>query len=80
MCEADKSIIDTTLFLDAKQLIEMVEKKRYTICGYLPVTTMMVATKKLGAKKAELPKYATSHDTSGTTDLLVGYGFIVLNK
>jgi AmmeMemoRadiSam system protein B len=45
MNDADKSIIDTILSLDAKKLVNLIEEKGYTMCGSLPVATMMVAAK-----------------------------------
>jgi len=78
MNDADKSIIDTILTLDAEKLVNVVQEKGYTMCGSLPVATMIVAAKELGAKEAKLLKYGTSYDTGGSTDLIVGYGSIVI--
>jgi AmmeMemoRadiSam system protein B len=78
--DADKSIIDTILVLDAERLVNIVQEKGYTMCGSLPVATMIVAAKELGAKEARLLKYGTSYDTGGSTDLIVGYASIVILK
>jgi len=78
--DADKSIIDTILALDAEKLVNLVQEKGYTMCGSLPVATMLVATKKLGAKEVRLLKYGTSYDTGGGTDLIVGYASMVIQK
>ena len=80
MNDADKSIIDTILALDAEKLVSLVQEKGYTMCGSLPVATMIVAAKQLGAKEAKLLKYGTSYDTGGGTDLIVGYASIVIVK
>jgi len=80
MNDADKSIIDIILKLDAEKLVKTIQDKGYTMCGSLPVATMIVAAKELGAKEAKLLKYATSHDTGGGTDLIVGYGSIIILK
>ncbi len=80
MNDADKSIIDTILALDAEKLVNLVQEKGYTMCGSLPVATMMVATKELCAKEARLLKYGTDYDTGGSTDLIVGYASIVILK
>jgi hypothetical protein len=80
MNDADKSIIDTILALDAEKLVNLVQEKGYTMCGSLPVATMMVATKELCAKEARLLKYGTSYDTGRSTDLIVGYASIVILK
>jgi AmmeMemoRadiSam system protein B len=78
--DADKSIIDTIITLDAERLVNIVQENGYTMCGSLPVATMIVAAKELGAKEAKLLKYGTSYDTGGSTDLIVGYASIVILK
>ena len=80
MNDADKSIIDIIIALNAEKLVNTVQEKGYTMCGSLPVATMIVAAKELGAKEAKLLKYATSYDTGGSTDLIVGYSSIVILK
>jgi len=78
--ETDRSLIDLIISLDAEGLIRKVRENNYTMCGYLPVATMIVAAKKMGASKGELLKYATSYDVQGSTDLVVGYASIVIEK
>jgi hypothetical protein len=39
---------------------------------------MLTAVKRLGAKSAELIKYATSGDVSGDRDLVVGYAGVIV--
>jgi AmmeMemoRadiSam system protein B len=39
---------------------------------------MLTAARQLGAKSAELVKYATSGDISGDRDMVVGYAGIVV--
>lgn len=73
----DKLAIDKILNLDPGGLIKTVEEKSITMCGYGPVATMLHATKKLGAKKAELLKYGTSCDVQPGNSC-VGYGAIVV--
>ncbi|MDQ1390276.1 MAG: hypothetical protein QOF56_3730, partial [Acidobacteriaceae bacterium] len=43
-----------------------------------PAIAMLTATKKLGARGAELIKYATSGDVSNDRDLVVGYAGIIV--
>jgi AmmeMemoRadiSam system protein B len=40
----------------------------------------MVAAKELGASKVELAKYATSYDTQGSKDAIVGYCSMTMQK
>jgi AmmeMemoRadiSam system protein B len=39
---------------------------------------MLTATRKLGATKAELIRYATSGDVAGDRDMVVGYAGIAV--
>jgi len=41
---------------------------------------MLIVCETLGAKKAELLKYATSGDVSGMYDQVVGYASIIIRK
>jgi len=66
------------LALDAAGLVRTVEEEAITMCGYGPVSAMLQAAKKLGAKKAKLLKYATSGDTAGQMAQVVGYGSIAI--
>lgn len=43
------------------------------MCGYGAVAAIMIASKKLGADRVEILKYANSGDTSGKKDNVVGY-------
>ncbi len=70
--------IDKILALDAEGLVKTVGAEAITMCGYGPVAAMLQAAKKLGAKKAELLKYATSGDTAGPMAQVVGYGSIAI--
>jgi MEMO1 family protein len=76
--QKDKKAIDKILSLDPEGLYEIVVKERISMCGYLPVTTLLFAAKSLGAQSARLVKYATSGEVSGDYDHVVGYAGIVL--
>lgn len=78
--EQDSLAIDSIIKLDEKNLIETVERKNITMCGYGCVAAMMYAAKRLGAHKAKLLKYATSADVSGEKNIAVGYGAIIIEK
>ncbi|MEW6586962.1 MAG: AmmeMemoRadiSam system protein B, partial [Nitrospirota bacterium] len=74
----DGIAIDRILALDAEGLHETVRKERISMCGCLPVATMLFAAKALGAQSARLVKYTTSAEVSGDYDHVVGYAGIVL--
>ena len=76
----DRKAIDRILALDAEGLIRTVDSEAITMCGYGPVSAMLRAGIKMGAKKAELLKYATSGDTAGPMSEVVGYASIVVSR
>lgn len=65
--------IDKILKLDAKGLYEVVNLENISMCGFQPTTSAIVASKALGAKRAELVKYQTSGDVTGDYDQVVSY-------
>jgi len=71
----DKKAIDKILKLDSKGLVETINKENISMCGYGPVSSMITASKKLGATKAELLKYGTSYEVHPGNSC-VGYGAI----
>ncbi len=75
--EQDKKAIDAILSLDAKRFMEVVDEHAISMCGYGCVAAVMIAAKKLGAKKATLLSYATSYDIH-PSDSCVGYAAIVI--
>jgi AmmeMemoRadiSam system protein B len=74
----DAKAIDEILKLDAKGLFDVVVREDISMCGYGPAVSMLTAATRLGAKSAELVKYATSGDVSGDRDLVVGYAGVVV--
>jgi AmmeMemoRadiSam system protein B len=75
----DRKAIDHILALDAAGLHDVVTREHITMCGYGPTVAMLTAAKGLGAKSAQLVRYATSGDVSGDRDAVVGYaGMAVL--
>jgi len=68
--------IDKILELDAKGLYEVVNRENISMCGFQPTTSAVVASKELGAQKAELIKYQTSGDVTGDFQEVVGYAGI----
>ncbi len=70
----DKIALDTVIKLDPEELFSKVEELRISMCGVIPTTIMLIASKELGAKKGELVKYMTSGDVIGDYRQVVGYG------
>ena len=74
----DKECIEAIEKLDENLLLRIVYEKNVSMCGYLPVYTVIAASKLLGAKKGKLLKYATSGDVTGDYSEVVGYASIVI--
>ena len=74
----DHKAIDRVLALDARGLWETVINEDISMCGFGPAVAMLTAAVRLGAKKAELVKYATSGDVSGDYSAVVGYAGITV--
>ena len=77
--QKDRKAIDKILALDPPGLYEVLRHDDISMCGYGPTIAMLTAAKDLGAQRAELIKYATSADTSGDRDAVVGYAGIVVS-
>jgi AmmeMemoRadiSam system protein B len=56
-----------------------VTQQDISMCGFGPAVAMLTAARQLGAKSAELVKYATSGDISGDRDRVVGYAGVVVS-
>lgn len=75
----DNKAIQKILALDPGGLYETVMNESISMCGFGPTVAMLTAAKRLGASKAELVQYATSGDTSGDRQTVVGYAGIVVS-
>jgi AmmeMemoRadiSam system protein B len=69
----DRGVIDRILTLDEDALQDWVRSRRVSMCGYGPVSATIVASKRLGATRAELLAYGTSGDVIGDHSSVVGY-------
>ncbi len=74
----DNLAIGTILSLNPQGLYDIIKKENITMCGYIPAAIMLYAAVSLGAVSAELIKYATSAETSGDYDHVVGYAGIIV--
>src|SRR5579864_8725578 len=75
----DHQAIERILTLDPRGLFDVVTQQGISMCGYGPTVAMLTAARQLGAKSAELVKYATSGDVSGDRDMVVGYAGVVVS-
>jgi AmmeMemoRadiSam system protein B len=76
--QRDRKAIDRMLELDPEGLYETVKKENISMCGFIPATVMLFASKLLGAGSARLVKYATSGEVSGDYDSVVGYAGVIV--
>ena len=74
----DQQAIERILTLDARGLYDVVTQQDISMCGFGPAVAMLTAARRLGARSAELVKYATSGDISGDRDMVVGYAGVVV--
>jgi len=75
----DQRAIEPILRLDPRGLHDAVTQQKISMCGFGPAVAMLTAARELGAKSAELVKYATSGDISGDRDMVVGYAGVVVS-
>ena len=69
----DKGAIDLILKKDSKGFLQYIEKTGATICGRIPIATLLEAVE---CKKIRLLKYYTSGDVIGDYSSAVGYASI----
>ncbi|MCD4814222.1 AmmeMemoRadiSam system protein B [bacterium] len=74
----DKKALQPLLALDAEGLMETVAEQNISMCGVGPAVVMAVASKALGATRAELIDYTTSAEVSGDEDRVVGYAGVLV--
>jgi len=74
----DHKAIACMVALDARGLFEVVTTEKISMCGFGPTVAMLTAAAQLGARRAELVKYATSGDVSGDREMVVGYAGVVV--
>ncbi len=74
----DKLALGELLNLNPEGLYTTVTRKNISMCGFIPATIMLYASKSLGAHEAKLVKYATSGEVSGDYEHVVGYAGVVV--
>jgi len=75
----DHRAIERILTLDPRGLFDVVSQQNISMCGFGPAVAMLTAARRLGARLAELVKYATSGDVSGDRETVVGYAGVVIS-
>ncbi|MBN1823220.1 MAG: AmmeMemoRadiSam system protein B [Endomicrobiales bacterium] len=75
----DMLAIEKVLNLDPEGLLETVDSMSISMCGAGPVAAAIIASKMLGAKKAELIRYTNSGAVTGDNEEVVGYAGILIS-
>jgi AmmeMemoRadiSam system protein B len=75
----DRKAIDQILALEPRKLFDMVRDENISMCGYAAAVAVVIAARELGAKQAELVRYATSGDVNGDMQEVVGYAGIIIS-
>lgn len=75
----DHELIKKICNLDADGFYNSVAENGYTVCGYVPITILLLIMKKAGAKRGILIKYKSSFDVQ-PSDSFVNYAGIVFEK
>lgn len=76
----DKHLLNVLKGMDANNLYYEARLGICELCGLMPVTSTILAAKRLGFDKINILKYANSGDTSGRKDNVVGYVSAVIYK
>ncbi len=74
----DAQAIEMITAMDPGGLYRTVRDMGITMCGVVPVTTMLYAAKKLGAAEAEMVRYMTSGEVNGDYSHVVGYAGMIV--
>jgi MEMO1 family protein len=76
--DKDRRAIELIVALDPQGLYDTVRFEQISMCGYAATVAMLIAMVELGARKAQLIRYATSKDVTGDGDEVVGYAGITI--
>ncbi|MFH0832649.1 MAG: AmmeMemoRadiSam system protein B [Candidatus Aenigmatarchaeota archaeon] len=74
--KTDSKLIDLICKLDAKRFYSSVTENDYTVCGFVPITLLILIAKRLGAKSVRLVSYKTSYEVMRNSSF-VSYAGIV---
>ncbi len=76
----DRMALEAAIKMDEEQYYSIIESQAVSSCGYGPTIAAIVASKELGANKAQLLCYRTSGDVTGDYSGVVGYASIAFKK
>lgn len=76
--EKDDKAIAHVLRLDGEGLLDTTKRHKISMCGVIPTSVMLLASKRLGATRGELVAYATSGEVSGDHQSVVGYAGMIV--
>lgn len=76
--EKDMAVLDAITAMDPEAMLEAVECRDISMCGWMPTYTALHAAKLLGAKEGRLIRYANSGEVSGDYSEVVGYGGAII--
>ena len=71
--EKDAALLESVEKLDIDGFYHTLEARGVTACGFGAIAAVMEASRRLGFERGVLHKYATSGDTTGDDDAVVGY-------
>ncbi len=74
----DRKALEAIISMNVEALYEVVSELNISMCGYGPAAAMLIASKLLGAEKAELVTYSHSGETTGDYSAVVGYASVVV--
>jgi AmmeMemoRadiSam system protein B len=74
----DRLALERLLELDAQGLFDTVRREGISMCGFAPVVSVLTAARLLGATRATLERYATSGDSNGDREEVVGYAGVIV--
>lgn len=69
----DREAVELIENMDWEGFLNLVSEKNLSICGYSPIAILLIASQIAGAERTELFNYATSGDTAGSPEQVVGY-------
>jgi AmmeMemoRadiSam system protein B len=64
--------------LEAKKFYNFVLENSLTICGFVPITLILLIAKKIGAEKGFLIKYSTSYEITKNSSFVTYAGIIIV--
>lgn len=75
----DALALDAMTAFDPQRLYQVVKDHHISMCGVLPVVTVMTAARDLDAQACDLVRYTHSGEQSGDNSRVVGYAGMIIN-